>query len=99
MQNGIHSDKPGMCLRIVSQGLPVWFLVWKNFDWTISIIFNTLYQIFCFQIIKTFNPEGDVKIVAVDCGMKYNQIRCLCKRGASVTIVPWDHPLKSTGKL
>ncbi|CAG5127998.1 unnamed protein product, partial [Candidula unifasciata] len=42
---------------------------------------------------KTYNPDGDVKIVAVDCGMKYNQIRCLCARGASVTVVPWDHPL------
>uniref|UniRef100_H3AU29 Carbamoyl-phosphate synthetase 2, aspartate transcarbamylase, and dihydroorotase n=1 Tax=Latimeria chalumnae TaxID=7897 RepID=H3AU29_LATCH len=44
---------------------------------------------------RAFNPDGDVRIVAVDCGMKYNQIRCLCRRGASVTVVPWDHPLDS----
>ncbi len=38
-----------------------------------------------------FNPTGSVKIVAVDVGMKYNQIRCLVERGACVTVVPWDH--------
>ncbi|CAL1543202.1 unnamed protein product [Lymnaea stagnalis] len=44
--------------------------------------------------ITTYNPSGDVKIVAIDCGMKYNQIRCLCRRGAAVTVVPWDYPIK-----
>uniref|UniRef100_A0A6Q2X5U7 Carbamoyl phosphate synthase arginine-specific large chain n=1 Tax=Esox lucius TaxID=8010 RepID=A0A6Q2X5U7_ESOLU len=33
------------------------------------------------------------KITAIDCGIKHNQIRCLCQRGARVTVVPWDHPL------
>uniref|UniRef100_A0A674K2N7 Carbamoyl-phosphate synthase small subunit N-terminal domain-containing protein n=1 Tax=Terrapene triunguis TaxID=2587831 RepID=A0A674K2N7_9SAUR len=39
-----------------------------------------------------------VGITAVDCGLKYNQIRCLCQRGAAVTVVPWDHPLDSAGE-
>ena len=38
-----------------------------------------------------YNADGDVNILAVDCGMKTNQIRCLCSRGARVTVVPWDH--------
>lgn len=33
----------------------------------------------------------------VDCGVKYNQIRCLAQRGARVTLVPWDHPLDDAG--
>uniref|UniRef100_A0A8C7L928 Multifunctional protein CAD n=1 Tax=Oncorhynchus kisutch TaxID=8019 RepID=A0A8C7L928_ONCKI len=45
---------------------------------------------------RVFNPSGAVRITAVDCGIKYNQIRCLCQRGACVTVVPWDHPLDST---
>lgn len=45
-----------------------------------------------------FNPSGSVRITAVDCGIKYNQIRCLCQRGARVTVVPWDHPLDSNGQ-
>ena len=43
-----------------------------------------------------YNTKGDVKIIAVDCGIKYNQIRCLCQRGAHVKVVPWDYPFKST---
>lgn len=44
---------------------------------------------------RVFNPSGSVRITAVDCGLKFNQIRCLCQRGAAVTVVPWDHPLDS----
>ncbi|XP_071964992.1 multifunctional protein CAD-like [Antedon mediterranea] len=43
----------------------------------------------------TFNPEGKLKIVAVDCGIKNNQIRLLAKKGACVKVVPWDHPLQN----
>ena len=35
--------------------------------------------------------DGNVKIVLVDCGCKYNIIRCLTARGATVTRVPWDY--------
>lgn len=34
--------------------------------------------------------EGDKQILVVDCGMKYNQIRCFLKRGVRVKIVPYD---------
>ncbi|NXG73715.1 PYR1 protein, partial [Baryphthengus martii] len=40
-----------------------------------------------------FNPGGLLRVTAVDCGLKHNQVRCLCERGAAVTVVPWDHPL------
>uniref|UniRef100_A0A8C4HMQ1 Multifunctional protein CAD n=1 Tax=Dicentrarchus labrax TaxID=13489 RepID=A0A8C4HMQ1_DICLA len=45
---------------------------------------------------RVFNPSGSLRITVVDCGIKYNQIRCLAQRGARVTVVPWDHPLDST---
>ena len=35
--------------------------------------------------------DGKLKIVLVDCGCKNNIIRCLLKRGATVTRVPWDY--------
>lgn len=35
--------------------------------------------------------NGDIKIVMVDTGAKYNIIRCLVKRGATVVRVPWDY--------
>ena len=37
-------------------------------------------------------PDGKVlHILALDIGMKNNQIRCFVKRGVSVTVVPWDY--------
>lgn len=37
-------------------------------------------------------PDGKVlRIVAVDVGMKYNQIRCFVKRGVELLVVPWDY--------
>nr|DBA25415.1 TPA: hypothetical protein GDO54_009801 [Pyxicephalus adspersus] len=44
---------------------------------------------------RVFNRGGDVKIAALDCGLKYNQIRCLCQRGAEVTVLPWDSSISS----
>ncbi|KAK5879721.1 hypothetical protein CesoFtcFv8_022814 [Champsocephalus esox] len=44
---------------------------------------------------RVFNPSGTLRITVLDCGIKYNQIRCLAERGACVTVVPWDHPLDS----
>ena len=32
-------------------------------------------------------------IMAIDCGIKNNIIRCLLKRGAKVIRVPWDYPI------
>ena len=45
----------------------------------------------CTQEPKVYNPLGRVQILAVDCGIKNNQIRCLVNRGASVRVVPWDY--------
>lgn len=33
------------------------------------------------------------QVMAVDCGVKNNIIRMLCKKGAEVTLVPWNHDL------
>ncbi|KAJ8918595.1 hypothetical protein NQ315_013100 [Exocentrus adspersus] len=41
----------------------------------------------------TYNPNGFPRICALDCGLKYNQIRCFVNRGARVDLVPWNHPL------
>ena len=39
---------------------------------------------------KIYNKGAGVRITMVDCGMKLNQLRCMCQRGAEVTVVPWD---------
>uniref|UniRef100_A0A8C2REQ4 carbamoyl-phosphate synthase (ammonia) n=1 Tax=Capra hircus TaxID=9925 RepID=A0A8C2REQ4_CAPHI len=47
------------------------------------------------KVPRVFNAGGTPRILALDCGLKYNQVRCLCQRGAEVTVVPWDHALDS----
>ncbi|KAI6108735.1 hypothetical protein EDD16DRAFT_67380 [Pisolithus croceorrhizus] len=38
------------------------------------------------------HPSGrPLRVLAVDVGMKYNQIRCFTARGAELKVVPWDH--------
>ena len=42
--------------------------------------------------VKVYGKGNPVKILAVDCGMKFNIIRQLCDRGAELTVVPYDYP-------
>ena len=39
------------------------------------------------------------KILAVDCGIKYNMIRSLVQRGAEVKVVPWNHDLSKVSLI
>ncbi|XP_038215303.1 CAD protein [Zerene cesonia] len=45
---------------------------------------------------RIYNPNGEITIMAVDCGLKYNQIRCLIKRNAKVVLVPWNYDLDAS---
>ena len=38
-----------------------------------------------------YNPNGDVDILVVDCGLRHSQLRCLAERGARLRVVPWNH--------
>ncbi|RDB22075.1 Protein pyrABCN [Hypsizygus marmoreus] len=49
---------------------------------------------------RLFKPEGTTKVhpsgrplrvLAVDVGMKYNQIRCFTRRGVELKVVPWNY--------
>ncbi|KAF2020001.1 carbamoyl-phosphate synth [Aaosphaeria arxii CBS 175.79] len=46
------------------------------------------------------HPSGrPVRVVCVDVGLKYNQLRCLVRRGVEVQVVPWDYDFpKLAGK-
>jgi carbamoyl-phosphate synthase (ammonia) len=39
-----------------------------------------------------YGKGNPIKVIAVDGGMKYNIIRQLVRRGAELTVVPWDYP-------
>jgi carbamoyl-phosphate synthase (ammonia) len=42
--------------------------------------------------VKVYGKGNPTKIIAVDCGMKFNIIRQLVKRGIELTVVPWNYP-------
>ncbi|MDP4205383.1 MAG: glutamine-hydrolyzing carbamoyl-phosphate synthase small subunit [Bacteroidota bacterium] len=44
---------------------------------------------------KVVYGNGKYKVVLVDCGVKYNIIRCLLKRDVTVVRVPWDYDFNS----
>ncbi|GAB0099416.1 CAD protein [Sergentomyia squamirostris] len=54
---------------------------------------TNLVEVVSVKAPKTYNPQGSPRICAIDCGLKFNQIRCLAKRGARVDLVPWNYPL------
>ncbi|POR33660.1 Protein pyrABCN [Tolypocladium paradoxum] len=40
------------------------------------------------------HPSGrTIRVLCVDVGIKYNQLRCFLKRGVEVVVCPWDHDL------
>lgn len=57
------------------------------------LFFHTLFMIFqpISDVYPIYNPNGYPRICVVDCGLKYNQLRCLLRRGARVDVVPWNY--------
>lgn len=43
------------------------------------------------KAVKVYGKGNPTKIIAVDCGMKYNMIRQLVKRGCELHVVPWNY--------
>ncbi|CAD5208892.1 unnamed protein product [Bursaphelenchus xylophilus] len=44
------------------------------------------------KVPETFG-SGSLKVLAVDCGLKNNQIRCLANRNCTVQVVPYNYPI------
>ncbi|THV08007.1 carbamoyl-phosphate synth [Dendrothele bispora CBS 962.96] len=46
------------------------------------------------------HPSGRaLRVLAVDVGMKYNQIRCFIDRGVELKVVPWDYDFLSESEV
>ncbi|RCH97326.1 hypothetical protein CU098_000191, partial [Rhizopus stolonifer] len=77
-----------------------WIEDYQNVDWVdpnernlvaeVSVKEPKIYYPEPSQAIKL--PSGrTMRVVAVDIGMKYNQIRCFVYRGVELKVVPWDY--------
>ncbi|ORZ05810.1 hypothetical protein BCR42DRAFT_456687 [Absidia repens] len=63
----------------------------RNLVADVSIKEPKLYKPDPATAIKTKAGDRTLRIVAVDVGMKYNQIRCFVHRGVELKVVPWDY--------
>lgn len=50
---------------------------------------NLIAKVSCPEV--EIHGQGEKTVVLVDCGTKYNIIRCLTRRGVKVVRVPWNH--------
>ena len=49
--------------------------------------------------VEKYCADGDIKVVAIDCGMKQNIVRSFVSRGVSVIVVPFDTTAKEIIKF
>ncbi|KAF2645706.1 carbamoyl-phosphate synth [Massarina eburnea CBS 473.64] len=97
-----------------TQGLPVdaveseWAKEFEQIDWVDPNKKNLVAEV-SIKEPKIYSPDPStalnhpsgrpVRVVCVDVGLKYNQLRCLVKRGVEVQVVPWDYDFpKLAGK-
>ncbi|KAI9032580.1 hypothetical protein CLU79DRAFT_153031 [Phycomyces nitens] len=81
-----------------------WLENYENVDWVdpnkrnlvadVSIKEPKLYKPEPSKALKT-SKGRTLRIIAVDVGMKYNQIRCFVYRGVELKVVPWDYDFTS----
>lgn len=65
----------------------------KNLVAAVSISAPRLYKA---TTEAKLHPSGrPLRVMAVDVGMKYNQVRCFVKRGVELKVVPWDYDFLS----
>ncbi|KAG1057811.1 hypothetical protein G6F43_000378 [Rhizopus delemar] len=77
-----------------------WMRDYQNVDWVDPNERNLVAEVSTKEA-KVYSPEPakaiklpsgrTMRVIAVDIGMKYNQIRCFVYRGVELKVVPWDY--------
>ncbi|KAG0008337.1 hypothetical protein BGZ80_003571, partial [Entomortierella chlamydospora] len=77
-----------------------WMNTFQNVDWVDPNARNLVAEV-SLKEPKIYTPEPStallgpngktLRVLAVDVGMKYNQIRCFVARGVEVKVVPWNY--------
>lgn len=64
-----------------------------NQDNLVAVVSTASPKVYKPVIAPRMHPVEDrpLRVVAVDVGMKYNQIRCFTHRGVELKVVPWDY--------
>lgn len=63
-----------------------------NTDNLVAAVSTTAPRVYPPTCSARLHPSGrPLRVLAVDVGMKYNQIRCFTSRGVELKVVPWDY--------
>ncbi|MCJ1472383.1 hypothetical protein MMC13_001030 [Lambiella insularis] len=77
-----------------------WHRSYEDIDWVDPNTRNLVADVSCREPYlyhqkgpqTLLHPSGrPVRVVCVDVGLKFNQLRCLVSRGVEVLVVPWDY--------
>ncbi|KAF9970688.1 hypothetical protein BGZ73_006562 [Actinomortierella ambigua] len=79
---------------------PAWMADYQNVEWVDPNARNLVAEV-SLKEPKIYSPDPakallgpngkPLRILAVDVGMKFNQLRCFVSRGVEVKVVPWDY--------
>ncbi|KAK3307076.1 uncharacterized protein B0T15DRAFT_413945 [Chaetomium strumarium] len=101
LTNGANGDAEGLALP---GKMGDWRACFESIDWVnpneknlvaeVSIKAPKLYRPPQASALK--HPSGrPLRILCLDVGMKYNQLRCFLKRGVEVLVCPWDYDFRA----
>ncbi|THG97401.1 hypothetical protein EW026_g4589 [Hermanssonia centrifuga] len=64
-----------------------------NLENLVAVVSTKVPKVFKPVVEPRMHPSGTrpLRVLAVDVGMKYNQIRCFTHRGVELKVVPWDY--------
>ncbi|KAF7328960.1 Bifunctional pyrimidine biosynthesis protein [Mycena venus] len=86
------SSVVGPCLsRLVSRTFTSFFPTFYRIN-LVAEVSITVPRLYKSTITPRLHPTGrPLRVLAIDVGMKYNQIRCFIDRGTELKVVPWDY--------
>lgn len=100
-------DTRALTKRIREKGVMLGRIVFKKeseLPWLNPNVLNLVEEV-SVQTPKVYSPHPDIartlggrplRVLAVDVGMKFNQIRCFLKRGVELVVVPWNYDILSS---
>src|SRR6266702_4735809 len=70
-----------------------------NADNLVAAVSTTTPRVYSPTCNARLHPFGrPLRVLAVDVGMKYNQIRCFTSRGVELKVVPWDYDFTASSE-
>jgi carbamoyl-phosphate synthase/aspartate carbamoyltransferase len=70
-----------------------------NADNLVAVVSTKTPRLYPPTCTARLHPSGrPLRVLAVDVGMKYNQIRCFASRGVELKVVPWDYDFTASSE-